>query len=437
MTPAALQAVATRDFAVRFGHVRSVAAGLVEASGPDGVIGEICTIETDRSAKAILAEIVAVDEQRVLLTPMDPVAAIPIGARVVASSFGDTVPVGDGFAGRAVDPFGRPIDGGPDIWPVSRASAQGAIPEPLSRASPRSVAITGIRAIDGILTLGRGQRIGIIAAGGVGKTSLVEQIAVQTEADRVVLCLVGERGREVEELWRTLQAHSDLERFTIVAATSDESAARRARAPGQALALAEHWRERGEHVLLLLDSVTRLAMALREIGLAAGSPPTVRAYTPNVFAVLPRIVERCGAVAKGGAITAVMTVLSETDDADDPIVEVMKSLLDGHIHLSRTIAEQGQFPAIDIVRSISRGVETRVAAKHRSAQRALVAMLAAFEDSRVMIESGAYRSGTNEMVDRAITRRESVLRFLGQPMDQSVRFEDTVRELCAIGGERP
>jgi FliI/YscN family ATPase len=291
---------------------------------------------------------------------------------------------------------------------------------------------TGIRAIDGILSLGRGQRVGIFAASGVGKTSLMEQLATQVECDRVVICLVGERGREVEAIWRLLSAREDCERYTLVAATSDESAALRARSVSHALALAEHWRSAGEHVLLVVDSVTRLAMALREIGLAAGAPPTVRAYTPNVFGALPRIVERCGAIASGGAITAIMTVLSETDDVDDPIVELMKSLLDGHIVLSRSLAEQGHFPAIDVPRSVSRGAQQLVAADQAKAMRQAVAQLAAYEDARVMIESGVYKSGTNAAVDRAIAKRGEMNAFLQQPRNESIPLAETIRRLRAV-----
>ena len=199
-----------------------------------------------------------------------------------------------------------------------------------------------------------------------------------------------------------------------------------------ALALAEHWREAGDHVLLMVDSVTRLAMALREVGLAAGAPPTVRAYTPNVFGALPRLVERCGAVRSGGAITAIMTVLSETDDVDDPIVELMKSLLDGHIVLSRSLAEQGHFPAIDVPRSVSRGAQQLVAADQAGAMREAVAQLAAYEEARVMIESGVYKSGTNGAVDRAIAKRGEMNAFLRQPRRENSAFADTVRKLRAI-----
>jgi flagellum-specific ATP synthase len=429
-----LEAVRTAEFAPRFGHVLGVSPGLIEASGPEARLGELCSI--GGGEEPLLAEVVAVGEERLLLSPLEPASGVSLGARVEALGAGALVPVGDSLAGRAVDALGTPIDGGGAVRTNARGALDGNIPGPLERTAPDRIVATGIRAIDALLTLGLGQRIGIVAASGVGKTSLVEQIAVQTEADHVVLCLVGERGREVQSLWRTVAGRADRKRFTIVAATSDESAAHRARAPGLALAFAEHWRAKGRNVLFLLDSVTRLAMALREIGLAAGSPPTVRAYTPNVFAALPRLVERCGALASGGAITAAMTVLSETDDADDPIVELMKSLLDGHIVLSRAIAEQGHFPAIDVVRSVSRGIGQRIEPSHHQAQKDVVAMLAAYDESRVMVETGAYRAGTNPLLDRAIAGRPAIQRFLGQEMDEEVPFDVSARALAALTGQR-
>jgi flagellum-specific ATP synthase len=311
----------------------------------------------------------------------------------------------------------------------------GAVPRPLDRRDPSQVLATGIRAIDGLLTLGIGQRIGVFAASGVGKTSLVEQLAEQISADRTVICLVGERGREVESIWRRLSRRADSDRFTVVAATSDESAALRGRAASYALCLAEYWRDRGEHVLLMVDSVTRLAMALREIGLAAGAPPTVRAYTPNVFAALPRLVERCGATAGSGAITAIMTVLSETDDVDDPIVELMKSLLDGHIILSRTLAEQGHFPAIDVLRSVSRGAHRLVKPEQAEAMRAVSALVATYDESRVMIESGVYRPGSNDAVDQAVAARPRIDAFLKQGTSDNVATDETVRLLRTVAAQ--
>lgn len=419
------------DFARPYGYVRKVAPGLVEATGPAGRLGELCEIECE-GAPPLLAEVAAVDERRVVLIPLEQQATITLDAKVSARPIRDRVAVGNAFAGRAVDSLGRPIDGLGAIAADAFGPLAGSVPRPMDRADRSSVLPTGLRAIDGLLTLGQGQRVGIFAASGVGKTSLMEQLATQVECDRCVLSLVGERGREVEAIWRMLSSREDADRYTLVAATSDESSALRGRSVSYALALAEHWRDAGEHVLLMVDSVTRLAMALREIGLAAGAPPTVRAYTPNVFAALPRIVERCGAIRSGGSITAIMTVLSETDDVDDPIVELMKSLLDGHIVLSRSLAEQGHFPAIDVPRSVSRGAQQLVAAEQAGAMREAVAQLAAYEEARVMIESGVYKSGTNGAVDRAIAKRGEMNNFLRQRRNENIAYPDVVRKLRAI-----
>jgi flagellum-specific ATP synthase len=425
-----------------YGYVRKVASGLVEATGPANGLGELCEIECapeggSGERRMILAEVAAVDERRVVLIPLEQHGAIYPDAKVVARPMRDRVPVGEAFAGRAVDALGRPIDGKGGIVADTYMTIAGEVPKPMERANPSRILPTGLRAIDGLLTLGEGQRVGVFAASGVGKTSLMEQLASQIESDHCILCLVGERGREVEGLWNSLSAREDAKRFTVVAATSDESAALRARSINYALCLADHWRAKGEHVLLMVDSVTRMAMALREIGLAAGAPPTVRAYTPNVFAALPRLVERCGATRSGGAITAIMTVLSETDDVDDPIVELMKSLLDGHIVLSRPLAEQGHFPAIDVSRSVSRSVEQLVAGDQIKAMRNVVGMLGAYEEARVMIESGVYKAGTNNSVDRAIAARSEINAFLRQSKEENVRFDETVRKLRAITDKVP
>jgi flagellum-specific ATP synthase len=423
------------ELARPYGHVRKIAAGLVEATGPAGALGELCEIECQPVAgdiRTVLAEVTRVDERGIVLAPLEHGEAICTEARVFARPERDRLPVGDAFAGRAVDALGRPIDGLGPVEADESAPAVGAVPRPLERVNPGRIAATGLRVMDGLLPLAEGQRIGIFAASGVGKTSLIEQLAAQVDCDRCLLCLVGERGREVEGLWRAFSARPDAQRYTIVAATSDESAAMRARSVDYALCLAEHWRARGEHVLLIVDSITRLAMALREIGLASGAPPTVRAYTPNVFAALPRLVERCGATASGGAITSIMTVLSETDDIDDPIVELMKSLLDGHVLLSRALAEQGQFPAVDVARSVSRGAERMVAPPQAEAMREAVAMLGAYEEARVMIETGVYKAGTNATVDRAIALRGAITEFLRQGRDEHIPLDETVRRLKAV-----
>jgi flagellum-specific ATP synthase len=417
------------------GFVRKVAQDSCEATGPACTVGDLCAIACD--GRQLLAEVAEVDEQGLVLVPLERSRQVELGASVHMLSGGGEAGVGNGFAGRAIDALGRPLDGKGPITTDIRVSLAGTVPRPFDRVAARRGVKTGVRAIDGLLMLGEGQRIGVFAAAGVGKTSLIEQLAAQIDCDRCVICLVGERGREVEDIWRMLSTRADAARFTLVATTSDETAPLRARAANVALCLAEHWRNRGEHVLLVVDSVTRLAMALREIGLAAGEPPTVRAYTPNVFAALPRIVERCGGVDGGGAITAVMTVLSETDDVDDPIVEVMKSLLDGHIVLSRTLAERGHFPAIDVSRSISRQAGRLMEARHASAARDAVAHLGVYDEARMMIESGVYKSGTSAAVDRAIATRSRLMAFLRQGQGENSAFADTLQGLYAATSGAP
>jgi flagellum-specific ATP synthase len=424
------------DLVSRRGRVTRILPTYIEADGPSLPLGSLCAVESKplagRPAATSLAEVVGVNRDNVILAPFEESAATFSGALVLACGEADTAPVGDAFLGRAVDALGRPIDDGGPVLAGAYANLSGDLGGPLDRISPRRPLETGVRAIDGLLTLGQGQRVGVFAASGVGKTSLMSQLARDVEADHCVICLVGERGREVEELWVRGLSPEAKARSTLVAATSDNSAAMRVRAGRYALALAEHWRAQGRHVLLLLDSVTRLAMALREIGLAAGEPPTVRAYTPGVFTAIPKLVERCGATKSGGAITAVMTVLSETDDIDDPVSELMKSLLDGHIVLSRSLAERGHFPAIDVPRSISRLAGSLTAATERERCRTAVAMLSAYESSRTLIESGLYAAGANAEIDEALRKRPALLDFLRQGQDQRSDFAATRAGLAAV-----
>lgn len=416
-----VSALAALEPARRYGHVRAVSAGKIEADGPLSSLGDVCRIEPDGA----LAEVVAVLQDRIVLVPLDHGAHVNADARVELRPTNSLAPVGAYFSGRAIDAMGAPMDSGGAIVADDFCPLDGAVMAPMERRDPRTPLETGIRALDGLLTIGRGQRIGIFSASGVGKTTLMRQLALQVACDHCVLCLVGERGREVEAAWRQLSASGDRARFTCVAATSDLSAPLRVRAVNQALALAEYWRDGGAHVLLIVDSITRFAMALREIGLAAGAPPTLRAYTPNVFAALPRVVERCGA-AGAGSITAVMTVLAETDDVDDPIVELMKSLLDGHIVLSRRLAEQGHFPAIDIVRSVSRQSDTLVTPPHAAAAQRARALLAAYEEASLMIESGIYKPGADIRIDEAVQARAGLLDFLRQTSNERTPLAETL-----------
>lgn len=422
-----------RDFAERRGRVTRIAPTCIEATGPLARLGDYCEIDS-AAGPSLLAEVVAVDTGRVILTPLAPSASIALGARVVASPEIAGFVVGDGLADRAIDALGRPIDNLGPIAGGRRAARDGTMLATLDRVTPHHPMATGIRAIDALLPIGVGQRVGIFAASGVGKTSLVEQLSRQILCDHVVICLVGERGREVEAIWSAHQGRTDGAAISVVAATSDESASMRVRAVEQALAMCEHWREAGRHVVLFVDSITRLALALRELGLAAGEPPALRALTPNVFAFMPRIVERCGAARDGGAISAIFTVLSETDDVDDPIVELMKSLLDGHIILSRRLAERGHFPAIDAVASVSRLAPRLLSSDTLAVTRRAQAMLAEYDEARMMIESGIYRPGNNAALDRAIEAMPALLAYLRQASDERADPAEAVVRLRGLVG---
>jgi len=413
------------------GRVCAMGAGYVEAIGPDMAMGTHCVLVSARTGQTVAeARIVGIRDERTRLVPFGPLTSLHIGDVVRGADRRAGAAVGHGYAGRAVDALGRPIDGGRGI---DKTTATSTSPLVMDRVAPHRIFPTGIRAVDGFLTLGLGGRMGIFSASGVGKTRLVEQILRQAQCDRIIACLVGERGREVEALWREIKASPRKERTTLVAATSDESAVMRVQAVEQALSLAEFWRDQGENVLLVLDSATRLAMAMREIGLVAGEPPTVRAYTPGVFQELPRIVERCGAARQGGSITAIFTVLSENDEVDDPIVEVMKSLLDGHIVLSRRLAQMGHFPAIDIARSISRLFDGLADRPQRLAATHCRAMIARHDEARILVESGMYRAGGDRDLDQAINAQPSINAFLRQDGNAEPWSEMTAR-LVELGG---
>lgn len=421
----------TVDPVLRTGRVRRISATHVEADGPNVALGSLCDVEAAGDASHYRAEIVRVNPDGVILAPLEEAATTFSGAVVRARRETHRVPVGTTLLGRVIDALGRPADGKGDIRNDDLVSLHAAPPPPLDRCSPTEVLETGVRAIDTLLTLGKGQRVGIFAAAGVGKTTLLTDLAQHVKADIVVVCLVGERGREVELLWNGLDIETR-SRATLVASTSDQPAAMRVRASRYALALAEHWRDRGKHVLVLLDSATRLAMAMREIGLAAGEPPTVRAYTPGVFAQLPRLVERCGALKSGGAISAVITVLSESDEIDDPVSELMKSLLDGHIVLTRALAEEGHFPAIDIGRSVSRRAENLSSPQHRGRAALVAEWIALHRSSRMLVDAGLYAKGANPKLDRAIEKYPDIERFLRQPRNNRVDFTSALAELTQL-----
>ncbi|KPL68263.1 flagellar protein FliI [Erythrobacter sp. SG61-1L] len=420
------------EFARATGRLTRITGEFLEADGPIASVGDYCEVGAADASDRLLAEVVAVEAEKLRLVPIGPLPRLALGAALARAHHVEDIPVGSGFGGRAVDALARPLDGKAPIHHEARQKRAGRPLPPLDRVSPAQRIETGIRAIDALLPLGEGQRVGIFAAAGVGKTSLLEQIARQSACDRVVLCLVGERGREVDVLWQMLRESTNSARSTLIAATADESPSLRLRAIEQAVGLAEHWRDEGEHVLLLVDSITRVAHALRELGLAAGLPPSVRGLTPNVFSALPRLVERCGASRSGGAITAVFTVLSETDDVDDPVVELMKSVLDGHIVLSRQLAEKRHFPAIDLSRSVSRLAGDLLDEAESSSCGEAHALVATYEEARPMIESGLYRSGASDRIDRAIALQPALTAFLGQGTREHCGLQETHAALTRI-----
>lgn len=424
-----VQAMRGIETATHRGRITRIMATYLEADGPGVSLGSLCRIAR-RGQPALLAEVAKVEVGRVTLVPYGPVTSIHVGDSVEAARIGATLQVGNGYLGRIIDALGNPLDDGPAItdcpqqWPLA-----GMESAPLDRISPRAPLETGFRVIDSLLTLGIGQRVGIFAGSGVGKTTLLGGMASHVSADVCVLCLVGERGREAEEFWENALTEAARQRSVMVLATSDQPAVMRARSVLVALTLAEYFRAQQQHVLLLLDSMTRYALALREIGLAAGEPPTVRAYTPSVFAALPKVIERCGALKQGGAITALMTVLAESDDIDDPMSDTLRALLDGHIVLTRELAEKRHFPAIDVPRSISRVFGKVTGQEQRNAAADAISQLSLHDSSRMLIESGLYVPGSQKALDRAIGLRPALMDFLRQ---DSAEFSSSTDSLDTL-----
>lgn len=402
------------------GRITEIGPSHIYANGPLCALGDICIIKNHRDLEICKAEVVGIRTGHVTLMPLASASRLMPNFRVELVDDQGGAIVGDSLGNRMVDALGRPIDYQGTLNLTTIRPLAGRIPTPLERAHKNLNLETGIKAVDTLVPIAKGQRIGIFAASGVGKTTLVTQIARQTDCDRCILCLVGERGREVEAMWSSILSGVSTAQLSAVVATSDQAAALRVRAVEQALAMAEFWRDQGEHVVIIIDSITRYAMALREVGLAAGAPPTMRAYTPNVFTALPRVVERCGALSKGGSITGIFSVLSETDDIDDPIVEAMKSYLDGHIILSRELAESGHFPAIDIPRSISRLAPDLLPEVKLKLSRNVVSVLSTYRRARMLIESGMYQSGSDPQIDRAISLKDGLENYLQQSATERV-----------------
>jgi flagellum-specific ATP synthase len=412
------------------GKVIQVVGLVIEATLPEGKVGELCEIYPP-SGRPVRAEVVGFIEDRGLLMPLDDVTGISPGSRVRRSSRPLTVPVGHQLFGRILDGLGNPIDGKGPIRSETIRSVFNVPPNPLKRIRITDVVSTGIRSIDGLLTLGKGQRIGIFSGSGVGKSVLLGMIAKYTNAEVNVIGLIGERGREVREFIERDLGPEGLSRSIVVVATSDQASMVRIKAALITTAIAEYFRELGLNVMLMMDSLTRVGMAQREIGLATGEPPTTKGYTPSVFSFLPRLLERAGN-SELGSITGLYTVLVESDDMDDPIADAARSILDGHIVLSRKLANRGHYPAVDVLESVSRLKNDIITPDHLQKARDLLDLIAQYRESEDLISIGAYAKGTNPKVDEAIDKLDSINEFLRQGMDVSSDFGKTCQQLTNV-----
>jgi flagellum-specific ATP synthase len=416
---------------VPFGTVLDVVGLIVEIGGVKAAVGETLSV-TSAPGQSLDVEVVGFRGGRLLATPLGPLAGVRPGARVARRNRGPTVPVSEAMLGRVVDAFGRPLDGGPPITSVKSTPVHRAPPSPFDRRPIDTRLATGVRVIDGFLPLGIGQRMGIFAGAGVGKSTLLGMICRSSLADVNVVALIGERGRELNEFVRNSLGQDGLARSVVVTATSDQPPLVRARGAEAATAIAEHFRDQGKSVLLVMDSVTRYAMALREAALAAGEPPATKGYPPSVFAALPRLLERAGAAGGQGVITALYTVFVEGDDLGDPVSDAVRGVLDGHIVLSRDLADAGHFPAVDVLKSISRLQNEISSQADLASASALRGLLSAYHDARDLIQLGAYVTGSDPRVEAAKAALPEITAFLQQRIDDRATLPETLARLHAM-----
>jgi FliI/YscN family ATPase len=409
------------------GQVTEVIGLLVESRGPNVAIGDFCEVRTS-SGRRIRTQVIGFRNGRVLSMPLEEIDGLQLGDQVEARSDDARVEVGPGLLGRVIDGFGKPIDGGPALDVHDTYSLHGEATNPLDREHITQPLVTGIRAIDGLLPCGKGQRLGIFGGSGVGKSTLLGSMSRHNSADVTVIGMIGERNREVRGFLENELGPEGRKRSVVVCATSERPAPLRVRACFVALAVAEYFRDQGASVLLVMDSVTRLAMAQREIGLAAGEPPSQKGYTPSVFNLLPKVLERAGNFRKG-SITGFFTVLVEGDDFNEPICDAVRSILDGHIILSRQLAAQNHYPAIDILHSVSRLTSAIAGPKQKTGAARLRQALAAYHDAEDLIQLGAYVAGTNPSLDASIRVRPEILEFLRQDQTATVPIDQTLARL--------
>ena len=413
------------------GRVVRVHGMLIESEGPVAVVGELCQIITDDKPKGLKAEVVGLNGNIVQLMTFADVQGVKIGNEVIASGEILSIPVGNVLLGRVVDSLCQSADGKPEPYSNVRYPVVAPPPNPMKRKAIRQRIVTGIRAIDGLLAVGRGQRLGIFSGSGVGKSTLLGMIARNTNADVNVIALIGERGREVIDFIEHDLGPEGLKHSVIVTATSDQSPLARIRGAYTATAIAEYFRDQGKDVMLLFDSVTRFARAQREIGLAIGEPPATRGYTPSVFETMPKLLERSGTSEKG-SITGFYTVLVDGDDMDEPISDTVRGILDGHIVLERALAQRGQYPAINVLKSISR-LSNRVSGENtKKAVLRMRKLLAVYTESEDMILVGAYQKGSDAGIDDAIEHYPRIYDFLTQDVNDPAKLKDTLKKLAEI-----
>jgi len=429
------RAVRAADLCVARGRVTNLIGLVIEASGLRAEIGELCTIEAGRRRAVVPAEVVGFRDGRTLLMPLGEMSGIGPGTAVTPTERPFRIAVGDMLLGRVVNGLGSPIDGGQPFEGGKLRSTAGNPPDPLTRPRITERLSLGVRVLDALVPCGRGQRLGIFAGSGVGKSSLLGMIARSTHADVNVICLVGERGREVRDFIES-DLGDALERSVVVVATSDEPALVRIKAAFTATAIAEAFRDAGNHVLLMMDSVTRFATAQREVGLAIGEPPTTRGYTPSVFAQLPRLLERAG-TSERGSITGLYTVLVEGDDMNEPVADATRAILDGHCVLSRDLAHLGHYPAVDVLESVSRLANEITSDEVQAAAAALRETLAVHRAKEDLISVGAYAVGTDALVDYAIAKQPALDAFLRQTAAEHCDAETTDARLLELMADRP
>ncbi len=413
------------------GRLTKVIGLVLESEGPKAKIGEICNLYNRNGKLVSKSEVVGFRNNNILSMVLGDLNEIEPNMEIVATGETLQVQVGDGLLGRILDGLGNPIDGRGKVFAAEKRSVYASPPSPLERQRITQPVATGIKAIDGLLTIGKGQRVGIFSGSGIGKSILLGMIARKTSADINVIALIGERGREVREFIEKDLGEEGLNRSVVVVATSDTPPLVRVKAALVATTIAEYFRDQGLDVMLMMDSSTRLAMAQREIGLTIGEPPTTKGYTPSVFALMQKVMERAG-TGKVGSITGLYTVLVEGDDLNEPVADTARGILDGHIVLSRKLAAMGHYPAIDVLESVSRVMNDIVSKEHRTAASKAIEMMALYRSSEDLISVGAYQRGTNPKLDKAIAFHDIINNFLRQDIDETHTFDETVKTLIEI-----